>query len=101
MQMTSLGTARAWLGRDDVADLDLGITDDHAGDEILDQLALLLPGRRREAVLDLGTERLRALGEARDLSPSVHLSLELPRLSVQGSLPLFQLAPAPPVLGEA
>jgi len=36
--MTSAGAARAWLGRDGVADLDLGVADDHAGDEVFDQL---------------------------------------------------------------
>jgi hypothetical protein len=99
--MTSPGAARAWLGRDDVADLDLGIADDHAGDEVFDQLALLLPGRLGQAEPHARAERLRALGEARDLRPPVDLGLELPRLPVQGPLPLLQFAAPPSVLCEA
>ena len=99
--MTSPGTARVWLGRDDVADLDLGTADDHAGDEVFDQLALLLPGRPCQGVPHARAERLRALGQARDLRPPVDLGLELPRLAVQGPLPLLQLAPAAPVLLQA
>src|SRR5918997_1058178 len=100
MQMTSPGAARAWLGRDDVADLHLGIADDHAGDEVFDQLAPLLPGRLSQAVPHPCAERFRALGEARDLRPSVDLSLELSHLSEQSPLTPLQLAPPPPVLLE-
>src|SRR3712207_5162445 len=75
MQMTSPGTARVRLGRDDVADLDLGIADDHAGDEVFDQLALLLPGRPCQRVPRARAERLRALGQARDLCQPVDLGL--------------------------
>jgi hypothetical protein len=99
--MTTPDAARAWLGRHDVADLDLGIADDHAGDEVFDQLALLLPGRLCQAVPRPRAERLGALGEARDLRPSVHPSLQLPHLPVQGPLPLLQVAAPPPVLREA
>lgn len=83
-----------------VADLDLGIAADRAGDEVFDQPALPLLGHHRQAVSRPRAERLRALGEARGLRPQVDLGPKLPRLSVQGPPPLFQLA-APPVLGEA
>ena len=45
-----------------MADLDLGIADDHADDEVFDELALLLPGRLCQAVPHPVAERFRALG---------------------------------------
>src|SRR5919199_5835033 len=98
--MTRVVRLGGWRGGDDVADLDLAVGDDDAGDQPFDELPLLLPGGVREAGTNAPTEGVEVQRQVRDLSLAVHLGFQLPRLGREGILPQLEVAPSPPVLVE-
>ncbi len=98
--MTKAVRLGGWRGGDDVADFDLSVGDDDAGDQPLDKLPLLLPGGVGEARVRAPAERVEVQRQVRDLGSAVHLGFQLPRLGCKGTLPLLKVVPAAPVFVE-
>ena len=98
--MTKAVRLGGWRGGDDVADLDLSVGDENAGDQPLDELPLLLPGSVRQAGPHAPAERVEVQRQVRDLGLAVHLGFQLPRLGCKGTPPLLKVVPAAPVFVE-
>src|SRR3712207_8530092 len=98
--MTKAARLGGWRGGDDVADLDLSVGDDDAGDQPLDELPLLLPGGMSEAGPHAPAERVEVQRQVRDLGLAVHLGFQLPRLGCKGTPPSLEVVPAAPVFVE-
>jgi hypothetical protein len=80
-------------GGQHVADLDVGIGDDHAVDEQQHELPALLEGGRGEPVLHTRTEGLDGCGDAGELLLTGSVAAELLLLSGQGPDALLQVGP--------
>jgi len=88
-QMTKAHPLAAGAERDDVADLDLAVGDQHAIDQQLDQLPLLGEVGAGQARLNAPTEVGRRGGPAGELGLPVDLGLQLAGLHVHGLQALF------------
>ena len=71
-------------GRDDVADLDSAIGDDHAVNQQFEQGSFPLEIRRGQALLHTSAERLGVRGQSARLVLSRGITREIPLLAVQG-----------------
>jgi hypothetical protein len=87
-------------GREDVADLDIAVGDDHAVDEEVEQRALALEISVRQALADAPAESLGLGGEFRRLILPLGLGEEVLLLALQRQDTRLGLAPPPFVLGE-
>src|SRR5439155_17977061 len=91
-QMAKADRLALWGGREDVADLDLAVGDDHAIDEQEQQLPPLLERRGREPLLDAPAEVRERGRHARQFAVAFRLAIELTLLLGQALLLLLQRA---------
>jgi hypothetical protein len=89
----------ARAGRDEVADLDGAVGDDHAVDQQFKQRSLLAKVRVRQALAHAPAERLGVGGQAGRLTLPLGVARELTPLSVQRQQSTITVAPTALVLG--
>jgi hypothetical protein len=103
-QMTKTDVFAVWLCREDVANLDLVISDhdpvDKPLDKPLDELSALLEGRRGESRLDTQAKVVQGTHDTSQLLTPLHLLRQLPLLVGERLVLLVKLPPSTFLLGE-
>ena len=81
-QMTKTHLLAGWSCRNDIADLDIIVRDDHPIDEQLDELALLLKGGVLEAALEPLTNGFNRLRQTCEVPLPLRIGLQLVQLTL-------------------
>ena len=98
--MTKSGKFPTWGGGENIANFDLVVGNDHAVDEQLDELTLLVKGRARQASSDATTEILKVGQTTGQFKPVVDGRLELVILVLKGLALSLEIGMTAPVFIE-